>query len=81
MNYQSPTNPAYPSTPAFPANTASPGTRFPNVSLAQARVEPGVTTEWRVLSVDEIYYVLEGSGAPQTWCIVHLRAAICAGGV
>jgi len=32
-------------------------------SLAQARVEPGVTTAWHsVKDTDEVYYILEGTG-------------------
>ena len=33
-----------------------------DVSIARARVEPGVTAELHRLSVDEVYYILEGSG-------------------
>lgn len=34
-----------------------------NCSLAQARVEVGVTTAWHTLQdADEIYYILQGSG-------------------
>ncbi|MEM9929407.1 MAG: cupin domain-containing protein [Bacteroidota bacterium] len=32
------------------------------VSIAQARVEPGVTTRWHTVEVREIYYILEGEG-------------------
>jgi mannose-6-phosphate isomerase-like protein (cupin superfamily) len=35
---------------------------MPNVSLARARVEPQVTTQRHALPVDEIYYILEGTG-------------------
>lgn len=35
----------------------------PAFSLAQARVEPGVTTAWHsVKETDEVYYILEGTG-------------------
>ena len=35
----------------------------PGVSIARARVEPGVTTRWhRLAAVSERYYILEGSG-------------------
>ena len=35
---------------------------FPT-SIAIARVEPGITTEWHTLvDTDEVYYVLEGKG-------------------
>ena len=35
----------------------------PDVSIARARVEPGVTTAWhRLKGIVERYYVLEGSG-------------------
>ncbi|NNF05230.1 MAG: cupin domain-containing protein [Candidatus Eisenbacteria bacterium] len=34
----------------------------PNLSIARARVSPGVMTKWHRLSVDEIYIVVEGSG-------------------
>ena len=33
-----------------------------NVSVARARVEPGVTTALHELEADEIYYILEGTG-------------------
>ena len=33
-----------------------------DVSVARARVEPGVTTAWHRVKVDELYYVLSGSG-------------------
>ena len=33
-----------------------------NLSIARARVEPGVTTEWHRLDVDEAYYILAGQG-------------------
>lgn len=33
-----------------------------DVSLAQARVEPGVTTRWHTVEAREIYYVLSGKG-------------------
>lgn len=33
-----------------------------NLSIAQARVEPGVTTELHRLDVGEAYYILEGQG-------------------
>jgi len=32
------------------------------VSIAQARVKPGVTTQLHQLSVDETYYILQGRG-------------------
>nr|WP_126541941.1 cupin domain-containing protein [Oharaeibacter diazotrophicus] len=35
---------------------------LPGVSLARARVEPGVTTELHTLDVREIYVVLSGRG-------------------
>ena len=36
---------------------------FPT-SIALARVEPGITTEWHTLiDTDEVYYILEGKGA------------------
>ena len=34
----------------------------PEVSLAEARVESGVTTQLHVLDVDETYFILEGFG-------------------
>lgn len=34
----------------------------PDVSLAQARVEPGITTQLHSLSVREVYIILEGTG-------------------
>jgi len=34
----------------------------PGLSIARARVEPGVTTERHVLSVDEWYIILGGEG-------------------
>jgi mannose-6-phosphate isomerase-like protein (cupin superfamily) len=34
----------------------------PEVSLAEARVEPGVTTEWHRVAVNEWYLVREGEG-------------------
>lgn len=34
----------------------------PQLSVAQARVEPGVTTALHRLNADELYYILEGSG-------------------
>lgn len=34
----------------------------PNVSLAQARVEPQIKTQVHQLSCDEIYYILSGNG-------------------
>lgn len=37
-------------------------TDVPGMSIAQARVEPGVTTELHRLSVDEVYYILSGVG-------------------
>lgn len=33
-----------------------------NLSIAQARVTPGQTTQWHVLAADEYYYLLEGEG-------------------
>lgn len=35
---------------------------IPGISLARARVEPGIATEWHRLDVDEVYYILEGGG-------------------
>ena len=36
---------------------------IPGFSLAQARVEAGVTTAWHsVIETDELYYLLEGEG-------------------
>lgn len=38
----------------------------PDVSIARARVEPGVTTRWhRLLDTTERYYILEGQGLMQ----------------
>lgn len=35
----------------------------PDVSIARARVEPGVTTAWHLLhNITERYYILEGQG-------------------
>ena len=35
----------------------------PNFSLAQARVEVGVTTVWHTLKeADELYYIIQGTG-------------------
>lgn len=34
----------------------------PQLSVAQARVEPGVTTALHSLNADELYYILEGRG-------------------
>ena len=34
----------------------------PDLSIAQARVEPGVTTVWHSLSGLEVYYILSGEG-------------------
>ncbi|WP_026232145.1 cupin domain-containing protein [Neolewinella persica] len=43
----------------------------PDVSLAQARVEPGVTTRWHTVEAREIYYILSGKGRAEvgeaTW--------------
>jgi mannose-6-phosphate isomerase-like protein (cupin superfamily) len=36
-----------------------------NVSVSQARVEPGITTQNHALHFDEIYYILEGEGEMQ----------------
>ena len=33
-----------------------------DVSVARARVEPGVTTAWHRVTVDELYYILSGTG-------------------
>lgn len=33
-----------------------------DVSIAQARVEPGVTTRWHTVEAREIYYILSGNG-------------------
>ena len=35
---------------------------LPGLSVARARVEPGVTTELHALSVDEWYIILDGTG-------------------
>lgn len=35
---------------------------YSKLSVAQARVEPGVTTALHSLDADEFYYILEGSG-------------------
>ncbi|MCB0534961.1 MAG: cupin domain-containing protein [Lewinellaceae bacterium] len=35
---------------------------IPQLSVAQARVEPGVTTALHSLNADESYYILEGHG-------------------
>lgn len=36
---------------------------IPDFSLAQARVESGITTAWHsVVETDELYYLLEGEG-------------------
>lgn len=40
-------------------NTAA----IPNISIAQARVEVGKTTELHTLTADEMYYILAGEGA------------------
>lgn len=34
----------------------------PEVSLATARVEPGITTRWHTVEAREIYYILSGKG-------------------
>ena len=34
----------------------------PKLSIAQARVEPGVTTVWHSLNGMELYYILSGEG-------------------
>lgn len=34
----------------------------PRLSLARCRVEPGVTTEWHSLAVDEWYFIEQGTG-------------------
>ncbi|WP_273447649.1 cupin domain-containing protein [Neolewinella agarilytica] len=34
----------------------------PDVSLATARVTPGVTTRWHTVEAREIYYILSGKG-------------------
>jgi len=39
--------------------------RCPAVSLAEARVEAGTTTEWHRLGVDEWYLIRSGRGAMQ----------------
>ncbi len=36
-----------------------------NVSVAQARVEPGVTTALHVLEADELYFILKGKGTAE----------------
>ena len=33
-----------------------------DVSLARARVEPGITTRWHTVEAREIYYILQGNG-------------------
>lgn len=42
-----------------------------DVSLAQARVEPGITTRWHTVEAREIYYILQGNGRAEvgedTW--------------
>ncbi|MFT5997984.1 MAG: mannose-6-phosphate isomerase-like protein (cupin superfamily) [Neolewinella sp.] len=42
-----------------------------DVSIAQARVEPGVTTRWHTVEAREIYYILSGVGqaevGEETW--------------
>ncbi|MCB0655077.1 MAG: cupin domain-containing protein [Saprospiraceae bacterium] len=56
-----------------------------NLSIARARVEPGVTTEWHRLDVDEAYYILAGQGRMELngvhetvkpGDVVHLAAGI-----
>ena len=39
--------------------------RVPEVSLAEARVEPGVTTEWHKVAVSEWYLIRAGVGLMQ----------------
>lgn len=34
----------------------------PDVSIARARVEPGVTTQWHTVEARELYYILSGTG-------------------
>lgn len=34
----------------------------PDVSLATARVEPGITTRWHTVAAREVYYILSGKG-------------------
>ncbi|HPG09784.1 MAG TPA: cupin domain-containing protein [Saprospiraceae bacterium] len=46
-----------------------------NLSIAQARVEPGVTTELHGLDVVEAYYILEGLGRVNINGMEHLVAA------
>lgn len=36
--------------------------RVPGVSLAEARVEPGITTRWHRVAVDEWYLIRDGRG-------------------
>lgn len=36
-----------------------------NLSVAQARVEPGVTTALHALDADELYYILKGNGTAE----------------
>lgn len=36
--------------------------RVPEISLAEARVEPGVTTEWHRVAVAEWYVIRQGEG-------------------
>lgn len=36
-----------------------------HISVAQARVKPGVTTAWHTLDGDELYYILEGTGVAE----------------
>lgn len=33
-----------------------------NISIARARVEPGITTQLHTLDIDEVYYILQGTG-------------------
>ncbi|TNE64844.1 MAG: cupin domain-containing protein, partial [Bacteroidetes bacterium] len=35
---------------------------LPGLSVAQARVQPGVTTALHALDVEEVYYILQGQG-------------------
>ncbi len=54
--------------------------RDPDVSIARARVEPGVTTRWHALDgIDERYVILEGRGRVELGD--HLERAVAPGDV
>lgn len=40
-------------------------TNHPDVSLATARVAPGITTRWHTIEAREIYYILSGQGCAE----------------